>query len=474
MTERSMQVPRARFFTAILVLAAAAPAVAGDKLAVKAGAVWTMAGEPIENGIVLIEGGKVTAVGSPEAVQIPWDAVVLDVPELVAAAGWVEAHTSNGTDRANESIDVAPYLDVRDSIDPVSFYFEDCVRSGITTINVQQGNETVIAGVGMIVKPKGLTVEEMLVRPRSGIKMSAAPKNNKSRATQAQELRNAFATLRRHLEQLVQEKRDGNDRARREALYQGRDLSGERGKGRAMTGKAWVVEGLELVPRGEIDEKQEPLLDVVEGNLPVYFSCEAPMDVRLALEIARDNGFLHRTTLVLRAACWKAADLIAEAGVPVVLDPTLVHTEKDPISEEEIETFVPGVFADKGVSFALSSSNATNESLWFQVATCVAHGMSRAQALAAATTAPAKMLGLEGRVGALTAGADGNVVLYDGDPLSVRSFVQYVVIDGQVVYDRSKDVRTKHLLEGVQPENTESAPDGGAAAAGSGPGEARR
>ena len=447
---------------ATLTLAVAAPSVANDKVAVKAGMVHTLTGDPIENGVVVIEGGRITAVGAPDQVQIPWDAVVLDLPDLVAAPGWVEAHTASGMDRANETIDVAPFLNIRDSIDPVSFYFEDCLRSGITTVNVQQGEQTVIAGVGMVVKPFGMTVEEMLVLPNSGVKMSASPKSGKSRATQAQALREAFIELRTHLSQLVQEKRDGNDRARREALYQGRDLTGERGKGRAMSSKAWNIDGLELVPRGEIDEKQEPLLDVVEGNLPVYFNCAAPMDVRLALEIAGDNGFTHRTVLFLASSsCWKAADLIAMAGVPVILGPSLTHTERDPITEEEVETFVPDVMKEKGITWALSSRNSTNESLWFQVATCVANGMDRGEAIAAATTVPAGILGLSDRVGSLKPGADGNLVLYSGDPLSITSFVEHVVIEGRHVYDRSKDVRSRLLLEGVQPDNTAAEPENG-------------
>lgn len=453
-------VPRALASRALMVglsLAALAPsASAGDKYAVKAGTVITMNGDPISNGVIVIEGGRIAAVGGADDVKIPWDAVVLDVPELTAFPGFVEAHTSNGMDRPNENVDVAPFLDIRDSIDPVNFYFEDSLRWGITTINVQHGSDCVIGGVGMVVEPHGMTVEELLVRPASGTKMCASPKDGKSRATQAQALRGAFRDLRRHLEELVQEKRDGLDYAHREALYQGRDLTGERAKGRAMTGAAWTVEGLELVPRGEIDEKQEPLLDIVEGNMPVWFECAQPMDVRVALEIARDNGFLENTTLVLGPACWKAADEIAAAGVPVVLGETLVHTERDPVTEEDVETFVPGVFEEKGIPFALSSRSSTTESLWFQAALCVAHGMTREEALAAVTTAPAAMLGLEDRVGSLKPGADGNVVLFSGDPLSVTSFVEYVVLGGELVYDRSKDVRTRHLLEGVQPESSES------------------
>ncbi len=450
----------------IILALATGVAGAGDKYAIKAGTVITTNGEAIAEGVIVMEGGKITAVGPLDEVKIPWDAAVLDVPELTAAPGFVEACTSSGMDRPNENLDVAPFLNIRDSIDPVAFYFEDSLRWGMTTLNIQQGPSCVIGGQGMVVQPYGLLVEEMMMRPTSGIVMSASPKSGKSRATQAQALRQAFADLRRHLETLVREKRAGDDRARREALYQGRDLEGERGKGRAMEGKAWKVEGLELIPRGEIDEKLEPLLDIVEGRVDVYFYCGAPMDVRLALEIASDNGFLERTILVLDDSCWKAADLIAEAGVAVVLDPTLLHRETDPKSEEEVETFVPGVFAKKGINFALRSRNTTNESLWFQAATCIAHGMSRADALAAATTTPAKMLGLEGRVGELKAGAEGDVVLFSGDPLSVTSFVEYVVLDGQLIYDRSQDVRTQHLLEGIQPDNTEAATVGEADAEG--------
>ena len=115
----------------------------GDKLAIKAGKVITMTGETIENGVIVIEGGRITAVGSEE-VKIPWDAEVLDHPELTAFPGFVQAHATQGMDRGNETIDVAPFLNIRDSVDPVSYFFEDCLRWGVTTINVQHAERCVI------------------------------------------------------------------------------------------------------------------------------------------------------------------------------------------------------------------------------------------------------------------------------------------------------------------------------------------
>lgn len=452
--------PRGRAFLSASLAAALALAVPTsafaqvDKTAIKAGKVITLDGEPIENGIIVIEGGRVTAVGSQEDVQIPWDAEVIEQPTMTAFPGFVEAHVSRGIDRANETLDVAPFLNVRDSIDPVNFYFEDALRNGIVAVNVQQGEQTVVAGQGMVVKPFGMTVEAMMIKPRSGIKMSAAPKRGKSRATQAQVLRGAFDDLKRYLEDMVQRKADGNDFDRREALYQGRELEGEAAKGKPLNSTAWKIDGFEQIPRGEVDEKQEPLLHVIEGNMPVFMWCGSPADVHTALRVADANGFTKNMTLALDSSCWKAAAKIKAAGVHVILESDLTHRERDPITGEEIETFVPKVYHDAGIMFALSSSTDANRSLWFQVAQCVAGGIPRNAAMAAATSTPATILGLSDRLGATKVGADGHVVLFSGDPLSVTSHVEHVLLDGKHVYDRSKDVRVQQLSDGTRPPGT--------------------
>jgi len=431
-------------------LADSAAATAADgKLAIRAGKIITMDGPVIEDGVIVIEDGRIAAVGAD--VEVPWDVPVLDASDLVAFPGFVEAHTSSGMDRPNENIDVAPFLSIRDSLDPVNAYFENAKRWGITAMNVQHGSQCVIGAQGRVVKPHGLTVEEMTVDPVSGVKISASPKSGKSRATQAQVLRATFTELRRELEELVQEKKDGRDEARREALYQGRELEGEEAKGREMEGKAWTVPGLELVPRGEIDEKLEPLLWLVEGDLDAWFYCRQPSDVALAVEIATDNGFLHRTNFVVSTRCWKAADELAATGRPVVLIGPLVVTERDYLTGEETEVFVPKIFADAGIDFALSSMNSTTESLWYQAALAIGHGLEREKALAAVTTQPAEILGLADRIGSIKPGADGDVVLFSGDPLSITSFVEHMILDGEHVYDRSEDTRAQYLLDGTEP-----------------------
>lgn len=429
-------------------------ALAGSgKIVIKCGRVITQAGADIENGVIVIEEGRIVAVGKDE--KAAWDAEVLDHPELVASPGFVEAHSMRGMDRPNENIEVAPFLDVRDSIDPINFYFEDVLRQGITTINVQQGPMCVIGGQGRIVKPFGLTVDEMTVRSAAGLKIVAGSRPGRSRATQAQTLRKAFGDLRAYLEKLVQDKKDGKDYARREALFQGRDMEKDENKtGRAMEGVApWKLENFEIVPRGEVDDKQEPLLRLVEGRLMAFVQCDGAVAVANALNTARENGFLANTVLVVEGDSWKAADAIAEAGVPVVLGPNQLYVERDPLTGKEVETFIPRVFFDKKIRFALQSLNSTAQSLWFQAAQCVGRGIDRKSAYDAVTTTPAEILRLGKRVGSLEKGKDGNVILTSGDPLSVTSTVQYVIIEGNLVYDRSKDSRARQLLEGIEQAN---------------------
>lgn len=437
------------------LLASFAFAQAGDgRIVIKAGRVITQAGADIKNGVIVIENGRITEVGADK--QGAWDIEVLEQPDLVAFPGYVEAHTSRGMDRPNENIEVAPFLDVRDSVDPISFYFEDMLRAGQTTLNIQQGNACVIGGQGMVVKPYGITIEQMLVRPNSGLKLVAGPRPGRSRATQAQALRKGFLDLRQHIEKLVKDKKDGKDYARREALFQGRDMEKEENKtGRAMEGKAkWKVKDFEIVPRGEVDEKMEPLLRMVEGKIPAFIACDSAAAVRLAIEVMLENGLMETATLVLEGDAWKAADLIAANKIPVILSPNLVYMERDPVTGKEIETFVPGVLDKKGVRFALQSMGNSAQGLWMQAATCVAWGLDRQKALDAVTKVPADMLKLGKRVGSLEKGKDGNVLLLSGDPLKVSTTVQYVVLEGNLVYDRSKDTRVRFLRDGVEQPNT--------------------
>jgi hypothetical protein len=143
--------------------------------------------------------------------------------------------------------------------------------------------------------------------------------------------------------------------------------------------------------------------------------------------------------------------------VPIVWDGDLMHSERDVISGELVETFVLAALDKAGVRYALSSDGQPQ---WYQAAIAVGHGIAREKALAAVTTVPAEILGLGKRVGSLEVGKDGNVVLLSGDPLSVNSWVERVIVEGVPVYDRATDIRIQHLVEGLTPPGTEPSGQG--------------
>ncbi|RPH49243.1 MAG: amidohydrolase, partial [Planctomycetota bacterium] len=114
-----------------------------------------------------------------------------------------------------------------------------------------------------------------------------------------------------------------------------------------------------------------------------------------------------------------------------------------------VRRFGAGALAKAGVKLAFQTDSLPygTSYLWYQAAVAVKNGLSRAEALRAATLAPAEILGLGTRLGSIEKGKDANLVLLTGDPLDAQSWVDTVLIEGKVVYERSKDEKLKRVLE---------------------------
>ncbi|MHC4439270.1 MAG: amidohydrolase family protein, partial [Planctomycetota bacterium] len=196
----------------LIVFIASSIAYAGPvrkKLAVEASRIITIAGKDIKNGVILIEDGTIKAVG--EDVEVPWDAFVIEAKNQVVMPGFVMAHTSSGLDRANENMPEVPFISTFDSIDPISTFFEDSLRDGVIAMLVLPGNNTLLGGTGTIVKPYGLTVESMLVKRYTGLKISLLPSRNTSRMGHMQRFRRYMSELKEYLEDYEQRKADAKE-----------------------------------------------------------------------------------------------------------------------------------------------------------------------------------------------------------------------------------------------------------------------
>jgi imidazolonepropionase-like amidohydrolase len=368
-------------------------------IAIKGARVIPVSGPELENATILIRGGKIEAVGKD--LEIPWDARVIDGSKKVVVPGFVEAHTSRGTDRPNERIASVPFVSTFDSINPVDPFYEDALRQGITTLCVMPGNDTMIGGHGCVVRPVGVTTESMMVLKNVALKISLRPRPGVSRMAHLAALRKEF-----------------NDAA---------DLLKDK--------------------KGEPDPRREPMSKLLKGLLPAYVYCPTASDVHRAIDLAETYKF--KAKLVLGRDGWKAAGEIAKKGYEVILDPELEYWETDEERHDEVRRFGGEALAKAGVKFAFQTDAMPygTSYLWFQAATAVKNGLSRAEAIRAVTLAPAEILGLGTRIGSVEKGKDANLVVLTGDPLDAQAWVDTVLIEGKVVYERAKDEKLKRVLE---------------------------
>jgi len=436
-------------FFLLLVAAVLPPGRAQDvragKIALKAGRIITVADEEIRNGVILIDGGKILEVGKD--LEIPFDFWVIELEEgQVVFPGMIEPHTSRGLDRSNESLPVVPFLSVFDAIDPSNLVFEDALRDGITALNICQGNNTAIGGMARVVRPIGMTVGEMTLKAEAGLKISVYPMRGQDRLTQMAILREAFRELGEYTDNLAESKYEEECKEKKEEIKVPPAVAREK--------------GIALLEEEDFDFKHKNLKKLSQGRLPAFVYCNEAMDVSRAVEIAGKNGFLKRTVFVLGNECWKAVDEIKAAGRPVILDSSMVHREEDPLTGEESSTFVPLVFYEAGVSFAVSTdpNDAYGKRFpWYQAARLVRNGIPRDAALRTITFTAASLLGMGNRLGAIMPGYDATLLVLSGDPLDNATWVESVFIEGELVYEREKDHRLKELLTGE--EAGEKAPE---------------
>ena len=423
------------------LIAGASVAVAAPpaKLALRGARIIPVAGDDIEKGTLLIENGKITAIGAN--VEIPYDAMEVDVTGKVLFPGLVNAHDARGLDVPNENLPVTPFLDVYDAIDPSRGFFEDALRDGVTSIHVVVANNCVIGGISRVVHPIGLTPDEMTQAADVALKLSVAPKRGSDRMEQMATLRETFAELDDYLEKLAEEKYEESIKKEDKKIDVGPEEARKRGK--------------PLIKPEDYDDKHANLVKLTRGQLGAFVYGERAGDVGRAIELAKSHGFFDRSTFVLGAECFKAVAELKSAGRPVVLDQQLLYRERDAVTGKITETFVPKVFADAGVMFALQpdpDNSLAERYLNYQAARCVRNGIPRKTALEAITINPAKMLGMGDRIGSLETGKVANVVVFSGDPLDFNSWVERVYINGIEAYDRTEDVRLKQLMGEEPPE----------------------
>lgn len=413
-----VSLPVVSFLGWAVAVAVAAPATGQDMVAVKASTILPISGPAITDGVVLMQNGRISKIGKAGEVEIPWAAKVLDATGKVVMPTWVVAHSQSGQRGFNENMQNVPWLTVGDAIDPASIFFEDCLRNGVGTVHVMPGNQTLLAGFGMVVRPVGRTVEDMAVASNTGIKMSLLAQGG-GRLQQIRKLRRALADVREYLA----------DFDRRKA-----EFDKEKAAGAIPADKTWTE---------EIDRTKKGAVDLIHKKVKGWLYVPSFAEVDEALRLSQELDL----QIVLGNNIDEAVALIAKFGKPVVLDDNLEYYETDEETQKETKYCSAKLLADAGVPFALTLGAAGPTSYpWWQLGTCVRNGIDRQKALEALTIVPAQLLGLQDQLGSLAEGKLGNLQILTGDPLQATSWVETVVLEGEVVYERAKDPRLQYLF----------------------------
>jgi imidazolonepropionase-like amidohydrolase len=399
---------KARNFLGLALLCLAGSA-RGQDLAVRAETLHTSAGAPIRDGVVLIRGGKIAAVGPAGSVAVPEGVRVLQA--AVATPGLIDAHTVVGLtgylnqptdqDQLDRSAPIQPELRAVDAYNARERLVEWVRGFGVTTMHTGHGPGALISGQTIVVKTRGDTLEEALVASPAALACTLGPSTHpggdKSPGTTGKEL----ALLR---EKLLKA------RAYRDKRAAGGDKAPER------------------------DLALETLADALDGKLPLMITAHRHVDISNALRLREEFGF--RMWLDGAAEAYLLIEEIRRSGVPVIVHPAMARPE----GERENLTFENAAkLRAAGIPIALQTGFEDyvpkSRVLLYEAAVAARHGLGAESALAASTIDAARLLGLADRVGSLEVGKDGDVALYDGDPFEYSSHCVATVIEGVPVFE---------------------------------------
>ena len=403
-------------------------------IAISNGKVMTITQGTFEPGTVLVEGGRIIAVGAE--VTIPDDAEVFDASGKVVMPGLIDAHCHAGLwaegvgwehSDGNEMTDpITPQLRALDAVHPEDPAFPELVAAGVTTVLTGPGSGNLIGGQWVCLKtaPKP-SVEEMVVLEPAGMKMALG--ENPKRVYQGQ---NKTPTTRM-----------GNAAVLRDALVQAQNYL-----------EKWRRYEAELKAYGAKDEgdksaadepkpperdlKMEALGKVLKREMKARVHAHRADDMLTAIRIAEE--FDLDLTLEHATEGYKIAHILAAKGIPVTAGPILFSRTKYELKDMLPKN--PGVLAEAGVTVAIQTDEMSAvKYLTINAALAVREGMPEEEALKAITINAAKVIGVEDRLGSLEVGKDADIVVFDGHPFDYRTVAELVLVDGQVAYLKEAD-----------------------------------
>ncbi|MCA9320861.1 MAG: amidohydrolase family protein [Planctomycetes bacterium] len=386
-----------------------ASTLSAQDLAIRGKTILPVSGPAIESGVILIENGKIKAIGRASEIAVPDGMTVLEA--AVVTPGLIDAHSSAGlSGRLNQPHDQDHQedgdsrqaelraLDAYNRHEPLVVWLRE---HGITTLHTGGGPGGLLAGSSLIVKTRDaplddvvLNAEAMMIASLSDAARRSGKESPGTKSKMAAQLRSAFIAARAYGAEL---EAAADDASKTPA----RDLA------------------------------KEALLAVLEKRRPLLITAHRDRDIHTALRIAREFDL----NLVIDGASeiYRSLDAVKASGHPVFIHPTMARSSGE-LENLSMETAARLEAAE--IPFAFQSGYEgyvpKTRVVLFEASIAVANGLASDRALARLTLESAQLLGIDERVGSLEVGKDADLVLFDGDPFEYTSHVTGVVIDGRI------------------------------------------
>lgn len=398
-------------FASLLLTLSLTGSTAKAQVAIRAKQLHTMASDMITDGVVLIEKGKIKAVGPAAEIVIP-DGYELH-ETAVATPGLIDGHTVIGLggilnqdgdqDQLESSKPVQPALRAIDAYNSKDQLIEWVRGFGVTTLHTGHGPGELISGQTMVIKTNGNTVEDAVLVKNRAIAATLGTSAQKSgssspgtRAKMMEMLREEFLKASEYRQKTENAKSDD-----------------------------------EKPPR---DLDLEALVAVLKREVPLMVTADRVQDIANALRLAKE--FDIELWLDSGAESYLLVDEIKEANIPVIIHPTMARAtgEKENLSFE-----TAAILKEAGITVVMQSGFEgyvpKTRVVLYEAGWAAANGLTFPQALASVTIDAAKLLGIEKRVGSIEVGKDADIALYDGDPFEYTTHCTKVFIEGVLVSD---------------------------------------
>lgn len=379
---------------------------------IKNGRILTMGPQgTLENGQVLLQNGKIAAVGT--SLDAP-EATVLDAKGGYVLPGLIDAHCHIGIyetaigfpgDDGNETSDpVTPQIRALDGIYPLDPEYGVAVRSGVTTVATGPGSSNPIAGQFVAMKTWGKTMNEMVLKAPLAMKVAFGenPKNCFGKGNRMPVTRMATAALVRDTLYRAKEYVDKKDRAEGDPCR---------------------------MPA--FDLKMEALEPVIRREIPLKAHCHRADDIMTVLRITEELGL--DVTLDHCTEGYLIADEIAKSGRPAILGPIGGFPQKPEVQLQSLEA--AGILHRAGVKVAMMTDLPGNH-LWYlpmAVGMCVGAGFPEEEGFKSITINAAEILGLQDRLGSLEPGKDADVAIFSGNPIrDLWCHCVATIMDGEI------------------------------------------